>query len=361
LAGRWNPKKAAGALSRAGGEKRCDMVNVSETNDEGKGGHWSGSEWFGLPAAWITDGTLLALGETERMVLLALASHAGFSDGRAWPGVERLSELASGAASEEGRKRVTKRALRQLESRGLVEVVTAGGGRGRATVYRLKPPKGDSPVTVSDRGEHKNGDSPVRKRVTHQSGKGDSPVTPTKRTECVTHHPARAEESSDARDADGVAHATAEGEPEKTAGGSPTLPHVDPADLRDLRRLMAWAERWTGHPPRLDSREFERLAAAAVRALDRGRDSGRFFVGVARDGCRGVSERDLDMARDWLKDEAHGHRPARGETEEPRRRAAGDAESDRLRRLHGYRVSERPPETVGAAALDVLARIGAAA
>lgn len=90
---------------------------------------------------WVGD--LAGLTRTEHHLALSIAVYSN-AVGVAWPGRERL------AHDTRCTRRTVERTLKQLVAKGVLEVVTPGGGRGRATVYRLHDPSmGDTTVAVS--------------------------------------------------------------------------------------------------------------------------------------------------------------------------------------------------------------------
>lgn len=73
-------------------------------------------------------------GGTERMVLMVLAFHANDETGIAYPSVATIAECAN--ISDQ---RFVRRVLQRLIASGKLRVVTAGGGRGKATEYEVLP------------------------------------------------------------------------------------------------------------------------------------------------------------------------------------------------------------------------------
>lgn len=97
-----------------------------------------------VKAAW----TIRGLTPPERLVLLALVTHANWRTGEdARPGVETLAELCG------VNRRTIQRALRTLEERRLI-ARQAEAGHYLAVTYRLFPDMGGvlSPLSLADKG-----------------------------------------------------------------------------------------------------------------------------------------------------------------------------------------------------------------
>jgi len=88
-----------------------------------------------MTAVWEIEGVLTA---SQKLVLLCLADHAN-DDGVCWPSMPRLAQRS------DMKLRNTQRVVHSLIEKGYVEVLEEGGGRGKTTVYRIKPDgvKGD--------------------------------------------------------------------------------------------------------------------------------------------------------------------------------------------------------------------------
>lgn len=87
------------------------------------------------------------------LVLLALADYAN-DDGYCWPSVPNL------AAKARASDRWVQLTLRDLESNGILELVSNGGGRHKPNLYRLNLPEIETVKRVNSATERVNPSSP---------------------------------------------------------------------------------------------------------------------------------------------------------------------------------------------------------
>lgn len=85
-----------------------------------------------VPLGLVQGGGLAGLTGAEAKVLLGLAAYSHRATGEAWPSVVTLTEKLKLT------RRAVQRSLRGLERRGIIELVSGGGGRGVSTRYRIR-------------------------------------------------------------------------------------------------------------------------------------------------------------------------------------------------------------------------------
>lgn len=142
-----------------------------------------------MGAVWELD-----LRPPAKHVLLALADHADHDGGNVHPSVGLVSWKTGYS------ERQVQRIIAQLERAGILEVVDhADGGRGHATLYRIRTEKGVklSPFIRAKKGvktppiagvePDQKGDIHDGERVTSGTPKGDTGVTPTVKEPPVNH------------------------------------------------------------------------------------------------------------------------------------------------------------------------------
>ncbi|MEM9913991.1 MAG: helix-turn-helix domain-containing protein [Planctomycetota bacterium] len=123
--------------------------------------------WGRIPKWWLTR--LPELCGAERGVAIVLAAHAN-RDWQCWPSVELMATY-SGCA-----ERTVQRALRGLEQKGLIRMVSLGGGRSLASVYQLRNTDTGGGVLMKQKVTTSS-----CKRRHDMTVKGDVQTAPTKR------------------------------------------------------------------------------------------------------------------------------------------------------------------------------------
>lgn len=289
--------------------------------------HWSGGDWFALPAAWLDGEALSALTLAELLTLLKLARHAGFESGETRPGTDRIGAVVSKASGEKSRRRTAERALSTLQANGLATLIEQGGGRELANVFRLNVINPDAHTEVSATQTPTAGAQKPRS-VAYQ--------TPTARTRNPDAHT-------------GPTHRTQRTKPmnkapAKTGGcdgalrpcGGDGLGHVETADLTDGERLIALYCRWHGcERPEYPTPDWLNFAGAAIHAMNVRPRNGQpirnraaLFAAMIRKGDYSkVSNADEDAARAML---IPPRKPAPRPQSAERVKQTGDAMADRL-------------------------------
>lgn len=271
--------------------------------------HWSGGDWFAVPAAWMDDGRLAKLDRTALLALLKMLRHAAFATGETRLGADQLGRVVSTASKPADRRRVAERARCMVCDAGFAELTQRGGGRDRANVYRLKNPGAQTGVSgeQTPTAEASKPRPTARNTPAQRSPNPGARAGPTERTENTKpmHK----------------APATASGKHGASRpGGGNGLPHVNEADLADVGRLLDLYCHWREcRLPQTIDADLLRFAAAAVHAETARPKKGKpienrpaLFASMVRNGDYSkVTEADEDEARRRLNAHLHGTRARR--------------------------------------------------
>jgi hypothetical protein len=198
---------------------------------------WCGEPWFAIPFDWVDSGLIRTMSLSELRTILSLAGHAGFHSGQTRPGTKRIARESGHDA------RTVGRALRSLKSRGVVELIEEGGGRGRANVYRLC--RGNP----GDRAEVSGSETPAKAACKPRSGATETPAWQVENPGGAadpTEGRQRTEQQQKGAAADVMEALTEAGIGEPKRSELADLPHITPAIVRKAAREASENGKGTG-------------------------------------------------------------------------------------------------------------------